>query len=239
LPLLNSGRAELLDLPRLSAQLCGLERHTARSGRDSIDHAPGAHDDVANCVAGCLLLALGTAPALWRREALLVDEAAVPLPTHCDMVFAVLPAVAYFARSVVGHSLVLVDADVMPLTPALFHAVAARLVDFVKTCHARYGALLFTTSVLASELKRLGYNVADPVDEVAAEGDELLALAAAVHVGAGRVKITSTALAKAEQHPLAILDAAMHDEEDPLRQACLIGIALGLDEGRSLKARAA
>jgi hypothetical protein len=34
-----------------------LERRTARSGRDSIDHAPGAHDDIANSVAGALLLA--------------------------------------------------------------------------------------------------------------------------------------------------------------------------------------
>ena len=33
-------------------QLCGLERRTARSGRDSIDPAPGAHDDIANSVAG-------------------------------------------------------------------------------------------------------------------------------------------------------------------------------------------
>ena len=57
LPVLNSGRAELLNLPRLASQLCGLERRTARSGRDSIDHAPGAHDDVANVVAGALLLA--------------------------------------------------------------------------------------------------------------------------------------------------------------------------------------
>ena len=32
LPLLNARRVELLDLPRLSAQLCGLERRTARSG---------------------------------------------------------------------------------------------------------------------------------------------------------------------------------------------------------------
>ena len=55
LPLLNSGQAELLDLSRLSAQLIGLERRTARSGRDSIDHAPGAHDDIANAVAGALL----------------------------------------------------------------------------------------------------------------------------------------------------------------------------------------
>lgn len=57
LPVLNSGRAELLNLPRLASQLCGLERRTARSGRDSIDHAPGAHDDIANVVAGVLLMA--------------------------------------------------------------------------------------------------------------------------------------------------------------------------------------
>jgi hypothetical protein len=52
LPLINSGRIDLLDHPRLINQLCGLERRTARGGRDSIDHAPGSHDDIANCVAG-------------------------------------------------------------------------------------------------------------------------------------------------------------------------------------------
>jgi hypothetical protein len=57
LPLLNSGRVELLDLPRLSNQLCSLERRTARGGRDSIDHAPGAHDDIVNSVAGCIVAA--------------------------------------------------------------------------------------------------------------------------------------------------------------------------------------
>jgi hypothetical protein len=31
-------------------------RRTARGGRDSIDHAPGAHDDVANAVAGALVM---------------------------------------------------------------------------------------------------------------------------------------------------------------------------------------
>ena len=54
LPLLNSRKVELLDHARLIAQLVGLERRTARSGKDSIDHAPGGHDDVANCVAGCV-----------------------------------------------------------------------------------------------------------------------------------------------------------------------------------------
>jgi hypothetical protein len=52
LPLVNSRRLDLLDEPRLIAQLVGLERRTARGGRDSIDHAPGGHDDLANAVAG-------------------------------------------------------------------------------------------------------------------------------------------------------------------------------------------
>jgi hypothetical protein len=57
LPALNSGGAELLDHPRLVAQLCSLERRTARGGRDTIDHPPGGHDDVANAVAGALVYA--------------------------------------------------------------------------------------------------------------------------------------------------------------------------------------
>jgi hypothetical protein len=57
LPELNSGRIELLDLPRLTTQFCNLERRTARGGRDSIDHPPGAHDDVVNAACGALLMA--------------------------------------------------------------------------------------------------------------------------------------------------------------------------------------
>jgi hypothetical protein len=57
LPLLNSGRIELLDNVRLIAQLCSLERRTARSGRDSIDHAPNSHDDLINAAAGALVTA--------------------------------------------------------------------------------------------------------------------------------------------------------------------------------------
>jgi hypothetical protein len=52
LPLINSARIELLDHPKLTHQLLGLERRTARSGKDSIDHAPGQHDDLINSVAG-------------------------------------------------------------------------------------------------------------------------------------------------------------------------------------------
>ena len=58
LPILTWGLIDLLDNPRLTSQIVGLERRTARSGKDSIAHAPGGHDDLANAVAGlCEMLA--------------------------------------------------------------------------------------------------------------------------------------------------------------------------------------
>jgi hypothetical protein len=51
LPLMTAGRIELPPEPTLRVELLGLERRTARSGKDSIDHRPGAHDDLANAVA--------------------------------------------------------------------------------------------------------------------------------------------------------------------------------------------
>jgi hypothetical protein len=59
LPLLMSGSVDLLDNQRLVNQLASLERRTARGGRDSVDHP---HDDVANAVAGALVLATTRAP---------------------------------------------------------------------------------------------------------------------------------------------------------------------------------
>ncbi len=69
LPILNAGRCRLLDLPRLTTQLCSLERRTARGGRDSVDHAPGAHDDLANVVAGVLVATAGAEDtnAIWAK----------------------------------------------------------------------------------------------------------------------------------------------------------------------------
>jgi hypothetical protein len=85
LPILNAHRAELLDVPRLAAQLCGLERRTARGGRDSIDHPPGGHDDVANAVAGVLVRTVGDLSTLevWRRLGMAQGSApAAPEPTE-------------------------------------------------------------------------------------------------------------------------------------------------------------
>lgn len=72
LPLVNARRAELLDDERLVAPQMTLERRTSRGGRDSIDHAPGAHDDRANAVAGALVLA--DAPMREPRIRVLFDD---------------------------------------------------------------------------------------------------------------------------------------------------------------------
>jgi hypothetical protein len=61
LPGLNSGRIVLPRNERLTNQLTGLERRTTRAGRDSIDHAPGGHDDLANAVAGAFDVIAGRA----------------------------------------------------------------------------------------------------------------------------------------------------------------------------------
>lgn len=66
LPALNSGRVELLENSRLINQLVGLERRVARSGKDSIDHPPGGHDDIANAAAGALIQCL--VPRVYERE---------------------------------------------------------------------------------------------------------------------------------------------------------------------------
>ena len=64
LPLVMSGRVELLDDRRVRTQLAALERRTGRSGREAIDHAPSGHDDLANAAAGALLAVVQTVPGV-------------------------------------------------------------------------------------------------------------------------------------------------------------------------------
>lgn len=56
LPLVMQGRVELLDHKQQTAEFRQLERRTGRGGgKDSIDHPPGLHDDLANaCAEACL-----------------------------------------------------------------------------------------------------------------------------------------------------------------------------------------
>jgi hypothetical protein len=82
LPLLNSRKCQLLDIPRLISQLHGLERRTARGGKDSIDHAPGSHDDIANSATGALVLAAGEIDSitLYRKFAEVLSDHPPPSP---------------------------------------------------------------------------------------------------------------------------------------------------------------
>jgi hypothetical protein len=57
LSIINSRACELPDDPKLKNQLLSLDRKTSRVGRDSVDHPPGGHDDVANAAAGAIRLA--------------------------------------------------------------------------------------------------------------------------------------------------------------------------------------
>jgi hypothetical protein len=68
LPLLTSGRAQLLDDARLIAQLVALERRTGGSGKDAITHPRNQHDDVANAAAGALVHT-----AQWGEQAMFSD----------------------------------------------------------------------------------------------------------------------------------------------------------------------
>lgn len=76
LPLINAARCALLDDPRLRAQLTSLERRTAWGGKDSIDHPPNGHDDVANSGAGALVLAAAGAGMTAETEGQVFEEEA-------------------------------------------------------------------------------------------------------------------------------------------------------------------
>jgi hypothetical protein len=65
LPLLMSGRVELLDHPRCLHQLISLERRHSRGGKDTIDHPVGGADDCINAVAGCVVQATTRRVYMW------------------------------------------------------------------------------------------------------------------------------------------------------------------------------
>jgi hypothetical protein len=57
MPLFTSGRARILDIPKLISQFGSLERKTTSMGKDRIDHGPSGHDDLCNSAALAMVLA--------------------------------------------------------------------------------------------------------------------------------------------------------------------------------------
>ena len=76
LPRLCSGKIELLDDPKLIAQLSALERRTRSGGRDSIDHPTGQHDDCCNALAGAAVFTSRKRP---KATAFVVNAPTGPL----------------------------------------------------------------------------------------------------------------------------------------------------------------
>ncbi len=79
LPELFNANVLLLDIQRLTNQLCSLERRTARGGRDTIDHPPKGHDDIINAAAGALVLAI-------QGGSLVLDVAGVKVGTLLETI---------------------------------------------------------------------------------------------------------------------------------------------------------
>ena len=80
LPLFTSGRARLLDNPRLVTQFKSLERRTSPIGKDRVDHGPGGFDDLCNSAALAMVLAAGEGDILREWIAAFGDETPSPPP---------------------------------------------------------------------------------------------------------------------------------------------------------------
>jgi hypothetical protein len=77
LPLFTRGLVSIPDQPLLLRELRLLERRTARSGKDTVDHGVGGSDDFANALFGAMNLAIGPVPFVVTPE-LLARAAAMP-----------------------------------------------------------------------------------------------------------------------------------------------------------------
>jgi hypothetical protein len=53
LPLFNRGLVELPDLPQLVREFKSLQRVAGRTGKESVQHPRGCHDDMSNSTVGC------------------------------------------------------------------------------------------------------------------------------------------------------------------------------------------
>lgn len=243
LPLLHAGRVELLDHARLGAQLVALERKTARSGRDSVDHTPGAKDDVANAAAGVLVgLDLDRRPGLIRADDMTVAGAGVPFPLWVDYVFSVFivaedgtTATAHFSYSKTiapgTAPLILLDFDSQAgYSPKVLVEVSQKQAALAKEILHCPLAWIWAQTEVVEHFHHAG------IPCVAMEDDHLidpasLALAASGHIAAGKFKLSTRAAEKAQRHPLGgalTFRAGDRMDRNPLRLALLLGIKLCL-----------
>ena len=225
LPLLNARRIELLDHPRLSAQLAGLERRTARSGRDSIDHAPGGHDDLANAVAGVLVgLDLDRRPALVGIEDVTGGEGVGPRRLHyvyAMIVDAGADIAIVYCGSIAGvrQTLWVLDLEVVYFKPGLWAELTGRLKALAQPWRAV--PAMFAPEHLVPQVSGLGVRA----EALPPEFDpELMLTFAAECIGAGLVRFRPAVTAKMKTQTIAAaLALRAGDPVETALRAALIG----------------
>ena len=244
LPLLNAGRVELLDHPRLSAQLTGLERRTARSGRDSIDHAPGGHDDLANAVAGVLVgLDLDRRPPLVSLDDVMDDGRPPELPTHCHLMFAVIVVVEANVAVVFAGSrrnmppLWILDVEASAFHGGFFRNVVARLNKLASQCGVGFSPAIFAPANLLRYVGGFGLMAAETPEWFDAE--QSLILAAQI-LSSRRVRFCAPVVEKMRNQEIgaALAFKAGDAVETALQTALIAAICLKFDEQLTTRPRA-
>ena len=255
LPSLNAKRVQLLDLPRLTGQLTNLERRTTRGGSDSIAHAPGSHDDVANCVCGTIVHVISDRrPALISRADLVPSGVSVEHKTAVA-VFAVVWAgidgmgawVLFSYRQHTEPRLLVQDFALVPWKPQVLWEVSRKLDDLCESLTSCFppsaflhvpGQLVyeandamldaFTTRLGRADLQFRQIAVC-PIETEQVQDTTRLLLSASAHTGSGRVKLSAAASSRNEQTPLLGLLSLPPGEvvhTNPLRMAFLIGVGM-------------
>lgn len=262
LPLFTSGRARLLDSPRLAHQFASLERRTSRAGRDRVDHPPGGADDLANAAAGALVLAGSDArPSLIPVAALREHTPDADLgwvrgvygTVWIDLHGTAASALFAYAEP---RTVYLVDFSVEPWTGGMIEPLAEKLDALAEEARERnfhsrergVGAWMFVPEQLAEMADAAMLRVFAPrlarIDarhrRIGSEAIDLkymqdpvrLAFNGSAHWSAGRVKLGAAAALRSLEAPLMaalMLRPGDRVDDDPLRVAVLLGVALGFD----------
>ena len=160
---------------------------------------------------------------LFSVEDMLVDGAPVPMPMHCDYVFAVIDsafkagdkndgtAVCYFARSrYAGHPLIVLDWGIVQIEGDLliswFPTVDRRLIELSKLCKARMGSAgTFVEDkgsgiILLQHGSRNGWQTQAIDSKLTALSKDARGVGVSGYVGQGDVKICETAYNKTVEY---------------------------------------
>ena len=238
LPLLNARRVELLENTRLAAQLVGLERRTARSGKDSVDHIRGGKDDLANVTAGVLVgLDLDRRPTVMKQNKLLNNGQPFAYPFHPLAIYVSLTAsrtgetaCVYFSKSRTDDAMYILDFDAGPFGGTLFQDAVARLHELAVLCGVPGTHLgVYTQPDLLLPLQNAGFH-AESVPTSMLDSETLL-FSVAQAVSENRVRMCANAVEKSKLHALpAALDYRIGDvNDDPIRRSVLWAVSLSFN----------